>query len=166
MKRIGMRASVIHTFDGAEIIVPNGMLVSEMVTNWTLSDRHRRIEVNVGVRYGTPAQKVIDLLLGVAKANPRVMADPEPGAYFLNFGDSALEFMLRAWLETSRLGYQARSELAVAIQEALEQAGIEVPFPQRDLHLVSVNPKAASDLGTAPSASPTTGPGSDCGEKS
>jgi small-conductance mechanosensitive channel len=161
MKRIGIRASVIRTFDGAEVIVPNGMLISDKVTNWTLSDRRRRVEVNVGVRYGTPAQRVIDLLVAVAKANPKVLADPEPCAYFVNFGDSALEFMLRVWIETSRLGYAARSELAVAIQEALEQAGIGVPFPQRDLHLVSVSPKAASDLGTAPSPSPRSGPTGD-----
>ena len=67
IKRIGIRVSVIHTFDGAEVIVPNGMLISDKVTNWTLSDRRRRIEVDVGVDYGTPAQRVIDLLVGVAR---------------------------------------------------------------------------------------------------
>ncbi len=78
MKRIGIRASVIHTFDGAEVIVPNGMLISDKVVNWTLSDRRRRIDLDVGVEYGTPAQRVIDLLVGVAKANPKVISDPEP----------------------------------------------------------------------------------------
>jgi small-conductance mechanosensitive channel len=166
MKRIGIRASVIRTFDGAEVIVPNGMLISDKVTNWTLSDRRRRVEVNVGVRYGTPAQRVIDLLVGVAKANPRVMADPEPCAYFVNFGDSALEFMLRVWIETSDRGYETRSEIAVAIQEALEKARIGVPFPQRDLHLISVSPSAASDLGSATRPSPRPGPTKGSGDGS
>ena len=163
MKHIGIRASVIRTFDGAEVIVPNGMLISEKVTNWTLSDRSRRIEVGVGVEYGTPAQTVIDLLVGVAKANPKVIHDPEPYAYFINFGDSSLDFKLRVWVEFDD-GYSASSELAVAIQAALDQAGIGVPFPQRDLHVVSVTPEAASDLGTAPRPSPQPGPSSDSGD--
>jgi len=165
IKRIGLRASVIRTFDGAEVIVPNGLLISDKVTNWTLSDRRRRIEVEVGVDYGTPAQRVIDLLVGVAMANPKVINEPEPCAYFVNFGDSALEFKLWAWSEFSDAGYSIRSELAVAVQKALEHAGIDVPFPQRDLHLVSVSPNAAPDLGTATQPSPRPNPtsGSDEG---
>jgi small-conductance mechanosensitive channel len=163
IKRIGIRASVIRTFEGAEVIVPNGMLISEKVTNWTLSDKRRRIEVDVGVAYGTSAQRMIDLLLGVAKANPRVIAYPEPMAFFVNCGDSALEFKLRVWIENFDDGYPSRSELAVAIQEALSEAGIGVPFPQRDLHLVSVSPKAASELGTATRPSPLPAPPSDSG---
>jgi potassium efflux system protein len=166
VKRIGIRASVIRTFDGAEVIVPNGMLISEKVTNWTLSDKRRRIEVDVGVVYGTPAQRVIDLLLGVAKANPKVIANPEPRAYFVGFGDSALDFKLRAWSELLDDGYSIRSEITVAVQVALEQAGIGVPFPQRDLHLVSVSPNAASDLGTATRPSTRTKPTSELGDGS
>jgi potassium efflux system protein len=158
IKRIGIRTSVIRSFDGADVIVPNGMLISDKVTNWTLSDQRRRIEVDVGVNYGTPAQRVIDLLVGVAKANPGVIKDPEPQAYFLNFGDNALEFKLRVWVEVTDRGYSIRSELAVAVQEALEHAGIGVPFPQRDLHLVSVSPNAAPYLGTATQPSPRPNP--------
>jgi small-conductance mechanosensitive channel len=165
VKRIGIRASVIHKFDGSEVIVPNGMLVSDKVTNWTLSDRRRRVELDVGVKYGTPAQRVIDLLLGVAKANPKVVPNPEPRAFFVNFGDSALEFKLWAWV-TFDDGFSTRSDLAVAIQEALERAGIGVPFPQRDLHLVSVSPNAASDLGTATRPLPRTDSTSDPGDGS
>ncbi len=84
--------------------------------------------------------------------------DPEPRAYFVNFGDSALEFKLRVWSELTDAGYSLRSELAVAVQEALEHAGIGVPFPQRDLHLVSVSPDAAPDLGTATQPSPRPNP--------
>ena len=157
VKNIGIRASVIRKFDGSEVIVPNAMLVSDKVTNWTLSDNCRRMDFDVGVEYGTPAQSVIDLLLEVAKANPRVLRDPLPQAFFVNFGDSALEFRLRAWVYFDD-GLTIRSELAVAIQEALKQAGIGVPFPQRDLHMVSVSPSAASDLGTTtrPLSPPTS----------
>ena len=160
MKRIGIRASVIHTFDGAEVIVPNGMLISDKVTNWTLSDRRRRVDLNVGVDYGTPAQRVIDLLVDVAKANPKVIHDPKPVAFFENFGDSSLDFKLRVWFDadSSTNALTIRSDIAVAVQQALDDAGINVPFPQRDLHLISVPPNAASALGT-------TNPQSDTGEK-
>jgi len=145
MKRIGIRASVIRKFDGSEVIVPNSMLVSDKVVNWTLSDKLRRIELDVGVEYGTPAQQVIDLLVKVAKSNQRVFSDPRPPrAFFVNFGDSALEFRLWAWVDVND-GYSIRSELAVAVQEVLKQAGIGVPFPQRDLHIVSVNKNEISD---------------------
>ena len=149
MKRIGIRASVIRTFDGAEVIVPNGMLISDKVTNWTLSDRRRRVDLNVGVEYGTPAKRVIDLLVDVAKANPKVIRDPEPVAFFENFGDSSLDFKLRAWFDadSSTNIYTIHSDIAVAVQQALEDAGIGVPFPQRDLRLISVPDNTASDLG-------------------
>ena len=146
MKRIGIRASVIRKFDGSEVIVPNSMLVSDKVVNWTLTDRVRRLELDVGVEYGTPAQDVIDLLVKVAKSNQRVFSDPEPLAFFVNFGDSALEFKLWTWVDVN-YGYSIRSELAVAVQEALKQADIGVPFPQRDLHIISGNKDQIPDLG-------------------
>ncbi|TWU32038.1 mechanosensitive ion channel domain-containing protein [Novipirellula artificiosorum] len=167
MKRIGIRASVIRTFDGAEVIVPNGMLISDKVTNWTLSDRRRRIDLNVGVEYGTPAQRVIDLLIDVAKANPKVIGDPEPVAFFENFGDSSLDFKLRAWFDADHATntHTIHSEIAVAVQQALEDAHIGVPFPQRDLRLISMppnaesDPNAATDLGAVkPPSDPRDGP--------
>lgn len=146
IKRIGMRASVIRKFDGSEVIVPNSMMISDKVLNWTLSDRLRRVELKIGVEYGTPAQQVIDLLVKVAKSNPKVLSNPVPDAYFLNFGDSALEFTLRAWVDFDN-GYLISSELAIAVQEELKQANISVPFPQRDLHLVSVSPDVMPGTG-------------------
>jgi small-conductance mechanosensitive channel len=138
---------VIRTWEGGEVIVPNGQLISESVTNWTLSDRHRRVEVDVGVEYGTEAQRVIDLLMEVARNHPRVLADPEPRAFFMGFGDSALLFRLRTWIPDFQGGFAVRSDLAVEIQRALAEAGIGVPFPQRDLHLRTVSESAAAGLG-------------------
>lgn len=162
MKRIGIRASIIRTFDGAEVIVPNGMLISDRVINWTLSDRRRRITMSVGVEYGTPAQRVIDLLVEVAQANPKILSDPAPHAFFDNFGDSSLDFKLRAWINVSDGSFSnthlaMRSELAVAIQQALEDANIGVPFPQRDLHLINVPPNLVLDPDEAkPKSDPET----------
>jgi small-conductance mechanosensitive channel len=146
IKSIGIRASVIRGWDGTEVIVPNGRLISEPVTNWTLSDKRRRLEVTVGVEYGTPARKVIDLLVEVAAGHPGVLENPEPNALFLGFGDSSLDFSLRAWIADFDEGLTIRSDLHVAVQEALAEAGITVPFPQRDLHLQSVAPDAAERL--------------------
>jgi len=164
VRRIGIRASVIHTWDGAEVIVPNGQLISDAVTNWTLSDRHRRVDVNVGVEYGTDAQRVIDLLLEVARGHPQVLDAPPPRAFFLSFGDSALTFVLRGWIADFNDGYAVRSELGVAVQRALAEAKIGVPFPQRDLHLRTVSPTAASELGLANTPAPRRLPGDPDGE--
>ena len=133
--RIGIRSSTIRTFDGADVIVPNGDLISNRVTNWTLADTRRRIALPVGVRYGTPARRVIELLEETARAHPAVLEEPAPYGIFTAFGDSALEFELRVWTESADALTIVRSDLAVGIQDALAAAGIEVPFPQRDLHL-------------------------------
>jgi small-conductance mechanosensitive channel len=135
VKRIGIRSSTIRTVQGAEVIVPNGNLISDQVVNWTFSDRRRRVEVKVGVAYGTDPERVLELLRGVAAAHPQVLPDPEPAALFLGFGDSSLDFELRAWTPLFESWMQMQSELAVAVNRAIVDAGIEIPFPQRDLHL-------------------------------
>jgi small-conductance mechanosensitive channel len=137
LQQLGVRACIVHTWDGAEVIVPNASLVSEKVTNWTLSDRSRRIDLPVNVAYGTSPDKVIEILLGVARAHPHVVSAPPPMALFLGFGDSALQFELRCWGQFD-LWVQVRSELAVALYAALGEAGIEIPFPQREVRLRQV----------------------------
>jgi small-conductance mechanosensitive channel len=146
VKRIGIRASVVRTWDGAEVVVPNGKLISEQLTNWTLSDRHRRIDVSVGVAYGSDPEQVLALLLQVAAAHPEVLSEPAPQALFLGFGDSALDFVLRGWTAQFENAVRIRSELTVAVSRALAEAGIEVPFPQRDLHVKSLDAEVGSLL--------------------
>jgi small-conductance mechanosensitive channel len=141
---IGMRASIVRTLQGAEVIVPNANLISAEVVNWTLSDERRRADVPIGVAYGTDPQTVIDILVGVATAHDDVMDDPAPEAFFLGFGASSLDFELRAWTRASFI--QVSSDLRVGITAALKEAGIEIPFPQRDLHLRSVAKGAAEML--------------------
>jgi potassium efflux system protein len=136
---IGMRATVIRGWNGSEMVVPNADLISGAVTNWTLSDRLCRIEVPVGVAYGTDPERVVALLLEAAQSNDGVLPTPNPQALFKGFGDSSLDFVLRAWTdEQYERILPLTSELALAIHRHLVGAGITIPFPQRDLHLVSV----------------------------
>jgi small-conductance mechanosensitive channel len=133
--RIGIRASVLRTMQGAEIIVPNAQLISDQVTNWTLSDQLRRLDLPVGVNYGATPKKVIELLEGVARAHPKVLREPPPRCLFLSYGDSSINFELRAWTEYSN-SQQVHSDLTVAVYDAVYGAGMTFPFPQRDVHLM------------------------------
>lgn len=146
VRRIGVRSSTIHTLDGADVVVPNSNLIQSEVINWTLYDTRRRFTVDVGVRYGTDPQRVIDLLLEIATGHPKVMNHPAPAAVFMGFGDSSLNFSLRSWAATFDESISVRSEITVAVNNALKVAGIEIPFPQRDLHLRSVAPEARGGL--------------------
>jgi potassium efflux system protein len=137
VKRIGMRSSTVRTWQGAEVIVPNGNLISQEVINWTLSDRQRRIDVNVGVAYGTDSGQVMHLLKEVAAENKDVLDTPPPMVLFLGFGDSALLFELRSWTGQDKF-LRVRSDVTVAVEQALRKAGITIPFPQRDLHVKSI----------------------------
>jgi potassium efflux system protein len=136
VKRIGIRSSTVRTWEGAEVIVPNASLVSDQVTNWTLSDRMRRVDVEVGVAYGTDPQRVVALLTEVARRTPGVLPEPAPVVLFLGFGDSALNFQLRAWTAHFEEWIKTRSELGLAVHDALEKAGITIPFPQREVRVV------------------------------
>jgi small-conductance mechanosensitive channel len=147
VRHIGMRASTVRTWEGAEVIVPNGEFISAQVVNWTLSDRTRRIDISVGVAYGTDPETVIDLLTKVARENDEVLGDPEPNALFMGFGDSSLNFSLRAWTRVFDSFLRVRSALTVAVNAAIREAGIEIPFPQRDLHLRSLDDPAEESLG-------------------
>jgi potassium-dependent mechanosensitive channel len=161
VRRIGARSSTLVTAQGAEVIVPNSNLVSTQVINWTLSSQQRRIEITVGVAYGTDPELVLRLLVAEAAAHKNVMTNPAPVAFFMGFGDSALNFELRFWSETQDAWFQLKSDVTVAIARALGEADIEIPFPQRDLHLRSVDPSITSrslppELGQdkAPQAAP------------
>ena len=140
LQRIGLRASVIRTLEGSEVIVPNGQLISEEVLNWTLSDQQRRLEIPVGVAYGTDPELVIKLLTEVARKHPDVMSEPPPDTLFVGFGDSALNFQLRAWTNRFEKWIVIRSDLTIGINAALRDAGISIPFPQRDLHIQTMPP--------------------------
>ncbi len=146
VRRIGIRSSTIRTYAGSEVIVPNANLISAEVVNWTLSDPRRRVSVKVGTAYGTDPERVLAILTEVAAAHPKVSSDPKPWPLFLGFGDSSLDFEVRFWVEQFDDGMQVGSDVTVAVNTALAEAGIEIPFPQRDLHVRSVSPEAQQVL--------------------
>ena len=136
VSRIGTRASTVRTYQGAEIIVPNAQLVTDRVTNWTASDRRRRIDIPVGVDYRSSPERVMEVLDGVARAHPEVLKQPPPQTFFKAFGDSAINFELRAWTNHFERWGAIQTELAVGIYAALRQAGMTMPFPQREIRLL------------------------------
>lgn len=136
VSRIGARASTVRTSQGAEIIVPNAQLVTERVTNWTASDRRRRIDIPVGVDYRSAPEKVMEVLQGVALSHPEVLKQPPPRAVFKAFGDSAIAFELRAWTNNFERWGTIQTELAVGVYAALREAGMTMPFPQREIRLL------------------------------
>jgi potassium-dependent mechanosensitive channel len=124
--RIGIRACVIRTTDGSEVIVPNGTIIANKVTNWTFSDRYRAIELPVTVARGSAPQQVIEILKRVAADQPGIAKEPAPEAYVVNFGVAAVSFNLRAWTDRYQDWIQVRSDLSVAVDEELARAEIAV----------------------------------------
>lgn len=137
VKRIGLRSSIVRTRQGADIIIPNSQLVSEQVTNWTFSDKTRRIELPVGVNYGAPPQKVMEVIESAATAHPGVLKNPPPQVMFMGFGDSSINFELWAWTDSYLDWNRIRSELAVAVYDAVQTSDFFFPFPQREVRLLS-----------------------------
>jgi len=146
VSRIGMRASTVRTYRGAEIIVPNAQLVTERVTNWTLSDRRRRIDLPVGVDYGSPPEKVIKVLEDVARGHPQVLKDPPPQVVFIAFGESSINFELHAWTSWFERWVTIQTELAVGVYAALHDAGMTIPFPQREVRVLRDQPGGFASL--------------------
>jgi potassium-dependent mechanosensitive channel len=126
VRRIGIRACVIRTGQGSEIIVPNGTLISNQVTNWTLSDRARAIEVSVNVLPGANSQRVVELLKTTATSEPGVASEPAPQVYVVNFSAGAVTFQLRAWTDRYQDWARVRSDLAVAVNSALVEERIAI----------------------------------------
>jgi potassium efflux system protein len=146
VKQIGIRSSIIRTWEDAEVIVPNGNLISNELINWTLTDQQRRAEVNVGVAYGTDPKLVIQILQECAGSHPGVLKVPEPIPIFTAFGSSSLDFRLLFWITDNEHRLMIQSDLAVLINDALKKAGITIPFPQQDLHVKTVDQSVTDQL--------------------
>jgi small-conductance mechanosensitive channel len=146
IKKVGLRATVVQTYDNSEIVVPNSDLITNQVTNWTLAERLSRIRIPVGVAYGSDVPLVMNTILECADDNQTVLKDPAPKVLFVNFGGSSLDFELRVWVADfdSRLG--VISELHQEIDNRFRKLDIEIPFPQTDLHVRSVDGSAAAAL--------------------
>ena len=143
VRRIGIRASTVRTWEGAEVVIPNSMLVADKVTNWTPADPWRRLDVPVDVAYGTPPDLVLKVLADVAHAHPYVIARPAPEPLFVRFGPGALQFELRAWTDRLDRHVATKSELGIALYAALRGAGIVIPLPQQEIRLAQEPPPRA-----------------------
>ncbi len=137
--RIAARSTWVRTNDNVVIIIPNSEFISNRITNWTAIDRQVRFSVPIGVSYGSDPDQVRGVLRKVALEHPDVLHEPLPEVRFVGFGDSSLDFELRVWtirqVQTPRT---LLSDLYFAVFRAFSQHGIEIPFPQRDVHLKSV----------------------------
>lgn len=133
---VGMRATHVVTRDEVTIIVPNSELVTAQVINHSVPTPNLRISVRVGVAYGTDTARVKEVLLAVAKAEPGLLKDPAPEVRFDDFGDSSLLFSLLVWIPHPREDLRVSSQLRFAIDTAFREAGIQIPFPQREVRIV------------------------------
>jgi potassium-dependent mechanosensitive channel len=135
VRRIGIRASIIALDDKSQLIIPNGQLISEKVTNRTFSSMQKRMELTIRIAYGSDPEQVIALLLKTAAANPKVTKYPPPDAVLKQFGEDALVFVLGFTTEEVAQFPFVQSDVAVAVNAALREAGIEIPYPQRIVRL-------------------------------
>lgn len=139
IKKVRVRATEIQTFDRSDVIVPNSEFISAQVINWTLRDPYGRLILPVGVAYGSNTEVVRDTLLEVANAHPQVVTQhpnvPAPLVWFRGFGDSALNFELRCFIHDITKRLSVLSDLNFAVDKAFREQAIEIPFPQRDLHV-------------------------------
>jgi potassium efflux system protein len=139
IKSIGLRSTIVQTVDQADLIIPNSDLVNNKMTNWTLSNRRVRLTIPVGVAYGSDVPLVVETLMACGKANSNLVKTLEPQVLFQSFGDSSLDFELRVWVLDADNRLLVKSELHQEIDRRFREANIEIAFPQRELHLRSID---------------------------
>ena len=155
VKKISVRSTEIETFDKSSVIIPNAEFITSAVTNWTHKNKMGRVVVPVGVSYDSDAARVFQILQEMAQSNPDFLKYPEPFVVFEDFGASSLDFTVRGYIRDIGNGLGVRTRLRIAIHERFKQEGIEIPFPQRDLHLRDL----PAGLLTGNAAQPTRGEG-------
>ncbi len=138
IKKIGLRATVVQAFDRSEMVVPNSDLITNRVTNWTLSDELSGIKISVGVSLDSDVPRVMRTLLECAQAHTKLVSHPAPKVYFMGFGESTLDFELQGWIAEVENMIEIRSELYQEINRKFRSLEIQIPFPQRELHLNGV----------------------------
>ncbi|GJL50367.1 MAG: hypothetical protein NPIRA01_15940 [Nitrospirales bacterium] len=137
---INIRSTTIRSLNNIAIVVPNSEFISSTVVNWSHGDPKTRLEIDVGVSYGSELDTVVSSLLEAAKEHPEVLANPEPKAWLMGFGDSAWNMRLLAWVGDPQGRRQIHSDINCAIVKKFRENGVEIPFPQRDLHVRSPIP--------------------------
>jgi len=147
VSRIHMRATIITDWDNKEVIVPNKTFITGQIVNWTLTEPVTRLSIRVGIAYGSDTALAYRVILDTVKAHPVVMARPEPKVYFIGFAESALDFTAYFFVGKVADRLQVAHELYLAIERALREQGITIPFPQRDVHIRAAAPETRPDAG-------------------
>ncbi|WP_428603610.1 mechanosensitive ion channel domain-containing protein [Sedimenticola sp.] len=140
VSRIRIRATTITDWDNKELVVPNKNFITDPLINWTLSDPITRIVIKVGIAYGSDTDKALRIMTDVVERHPDVMKEPRATIFFTGFGDSSLDFDIRVFVSENLKRMPLIHDLHMGLNKALAEGGIEIPFPQRDLHLRSVAP--------------------------
>jgi len=135
VQEMSLRTTVVKTFSNTEVIVPNSLMVSQRLDNWTKSDQILRVESQIGVAYGTDIGVVHEILHSHIAAHAAVLADPEPRTFLVEFADSALLFRIQYWIDDPAQRLSSLSEILESIYHGLQEKGISIPFPQRDVWL-------------------------------
>jgi small-conductance mechanosensitive channel len=144
VRRASARYTLVETFDSKEILVPNEDLITSRVVNWTFSNSSARVELEIGVSYNSDIELARDLILQAAAEHPRCAVTPEPACFLRTFGDSSVNFTLHFWVDDVTEGrWHPHSEVMFEVWRKFKDSGIEIPFPQRDLHIRSDARKAA-----------------------
>jgi len=134
---IGLRTSKLKTRDDVILVVPNSKFVNDTIINWSQMDYNTRFSVGVGVAYGSDTKLVTNILMNCALNNKNISAHPRPFVRFNNFGDSSLDFQIYFWVKQPFLVENTKSELRYAIDDSFRKHGVQIPFPQRDVHIKS-----------------------------
>lgn len=139
MKSIGFRSSVISTFDGGDLVMPNGDLLNSHLMNWTLAGGRRRISIDIGVSYETDLKKCKNLIIGILESEERVLNNPKPVVQFEQFGENSIELKILIWTRNLKENSSTKSDLIITINESFKQNGIKIPFSQQEIYLHSPN---------------------------
>jgi len=135
MKSIGLRSSVVTTYDGADVIIPNGDLLNQHMTNWTMGTAKRRYDINIGVAYGSDLKLTKSLIEEVLSQHALVLKNPAPMVWFTLFNESSIDFSIKYWVPHFNYGNDVKSDLIIAIDEIFKANNIVIPFPQQDIHI-------------------------------
>lgn len=145
MKSIGIRSSVVATFDGADVIIPNGDLLSQHLTNWTLSNNKKRTDISIGVAYGSNLEEVKTLLDEILKNHPLVLQNPSPIIWFKEFNSSSIDVIIKFWVNHISIANDVKSDLIISIDKTFREHNIEIPFPQQDIYIKQINSQESKD---------------------
>ncbi|MGN6435363.1 MAG: mechanosensitive ion channel domain-containing protein [Agriterribacter sp.] len=137
MKSIGFRSSIITIWTGADVVIPNGDLLNAHLINWTLGGGKRKVELAVGVAYGTDLNKAREIILAILNEDEKILKYPAPAILFQQFGNSSIDVQVLFWVRDFREGLPVKSNVIMSIDQAFKSNGIVIPFPQTDIHIIS-----------------------------